>query len=156
MEIQFAKAYELIVTPLLSVIDVIAVPDKAFAPIIVTDAGIMRVTNDEHPINAPALILVIDAGKVTCVNEVHPENAFASIVVTDSGKVTCFNEVHPANVFAGIEVILVAALKLTVRTCVFANAPTLSVVLELAETVVTFELNAPALIEPLIVALGSV
>ena len=133
-----------------------AVPANAFSPIIVTDDGMVRVANEAHPINAPALILVTDAGKITCFNEVHPENAFASIIDTDAGKTTCINDVHPENVFAGIEVILVAAIKLTVCTCVFANAPTLNVVSELAAIVVTFELSAPAEIAPLNVAEGVV
>jgi len=79
------------------------------------------------------------------VKLVQLANAFAERIDTVSGRVTVDTE-DPANVFSGINVILVDALKSTVETFEFANAPGVNVVPRLAVTVVTAVPIDPAVI----------
>ena len=129
----FAKAFLPILTLPVNTIVFNAVPVNAFAPIVVTDDGMVIVDNEEHPSNEFALILVNNGGNVIFTNEVHPEK-----------------------VFSGIVVMAVAETKSILFTSVFASAPADNVVFTLAVTIVTAELNAPAEIAPLIVTDGAV
>ncbi len=133
MYAQLEKAYAPTLTLLYNIISSIAVPANAFSPIIFTDSGISILGNDEQP-----------------------ANEFAPITFNVNGNSTDDNEVHPENVPSRTASMLVAAARLTVSTCVFANAPTDNVVSALAVTTRTSALNAPGEIAPLIVTDGAV
>lgn len=122
IEVQFDNAHAAIaVVPVIVIVE-IAVPCNAASPILLT-CVILIVVNPAQSVNAPVPILVIVSGNIIEVN------------------------VDPLNVPSGIDVILVAALKSTVKTFEFANAPAVNVVPKLAVTVVTADPIDPAVIE---------
>ena len=62
-------------------------PEKAEAPMLVTDDGNVIAAKEVAPEKADAPILVIDDGNVIAANEVAPENAEAPILVINVGIV---------------------------------------------------------------------
>ena len=66
----------------------------------VTPSGIVKVTKEVHPVNAPAPRRVIPSGRLTDVRDVHPAKVFESISVTCGGIVTVVNDVQESNAFA--------------------------------------------------------
>jgi hypothetical protein len=86
-EAQLLKAVLIDVTRDGTWIDVIAVPLKAFAPMVVSaeDASIATEASALQPLNAPTAICRTDAGIVIAVRPVQPSKEMVPITIMDDG-----------------------------------------------------------------------
>ena len=67
---------------------------NAFAPMLVTEAGMVRLANALHPLKAQSPMLVTDDGIARLTNELHPSIARFSMLVTDDGIARLANDLH--------------------------------------------------------------